>query len=57
LKNNEPSQNTDSRDLADRSLTLPQIKGARQRNKTVVNKHSENPTPKQDSWWKTELIS
>jgi hypothetical protein len=30
--------------------------GARQRNKPLVNKHSENPTPKQDSWWTTELI-
>jgi hypothetical protein len=32
---------------------LPQRRGARQRNKPPVNKHSENPTPKQDSWWAT----
>jgi hypothetical protein len=35
---------------------LPQRKKARQRNKPPVNKHSENPTPKQESWWATELI-
>jgi hypothetical protein len=35
---------------------LLQRKGVRQRNKPPVNKHSENPTPKQDSWWATELI-
>jgi hypothetical protein len=28
----------------------------RQRNKPSVIKHSENPTPKQDSLWATELI-
>jgi hypothetical protein len=28
-----------------------------QRNKPPVNKHGENPTPKQDDWWATELIS
>jgi hypothetical protein len=28
----------------------------RQRNKHLVNKHSENSTPKQESWWATELI-
>jgi hypothetical protein len=27
----------------------------RQRNRPLI-KHSENPTPKQDSWWATELI-
>jgi hypothetical protein len=42
--------------LADRSLTLPQRKWVRQRNKPPVIKNSENPTPKQDSWWGTELI-
>jgi hypothetical protein len=36
---------------------LPQRKGTRQRNKAPIIKHSENPTPKQDSWWTTELIS
>jgi hypothetical protein len=36
---------------------LPQRKEARQRNKHPVIKHSENPTPKQDTWWATELIS
>jgi hypothetical protein len=35
---------------------LLQRKGARQRNKPPVIKHSENPTLKQDSWWATELI-
>jgi hypothetical protein len=35
---------------------LPQRKGVRQRNKPPVIKHSENPTPKQDSWWATVLI-
>jgi hypothetical protein len=34
-----------------------QRKGARQRNKLPVIKHSENLTPKQDGWWATELIS
>jgi hypothetical protein len=28
----------------------------RQRNKPPVIKHNENPTPKQESWWATELI-
>jgi hypothetical protein len=42
----KPSQHTDSRRLADGSLTLPQRKGARQRNKPPVSQHSENPTPK-----------
>jgi hypothetical protein len=36
---------------------LPQRKGARQRNKLPVNQHTENPTPKQGSWWATQLIS
>jgi hypothetical protein len=53
----KPSQHTDSSGLADRSLTLPQRKGARQRNKPPVNQNSENPTPKQDGCWATELIS
>jgi hypothetical protein len=35
---------------------LPQRKGARQRIKLPVIKHSEKPAPKQDSWWATELI-
>jgi hypothetical protein len=35
---------------------LLQREGERQRNKPPVIKHSENPTPKQDSWWATELI-
>jgi hypothetical protein len=48
---------TNSRELADGSLTLPQKRGAKQRNKPPINQHSENPTPKQDSWWATELIS
>jgi hypothetical protein len=54
--NSKPSQHADSRGPADRSLNLPQRKGVRQRNKPPVNKHSEDPTPKQDSWWTTELI-
>jgi hypothetical protein len=29
----------------------------KQRNKPPLIKNSENPTPKQDSWWVTELIS
>jgi hypothetical protein len=28
----------------------------RQQNKPSVIKHSETPTPTQDSWWATELI-
>jgi hypothetical protein len=28
----------------------------RQRNKPLVIKHSENPTPQQDSWWAIELV-
>jgi hypothetical protein len=51
------SQHTDSRGSADGSLALPQRNGARQRNKPPVKKHSEKPTPKQDSWCITELIS
>jgi hypothetical protein len=43
--------------MADRSMTLLQRKGVRQRNKPPVNKHNEKTTPKQDSWWATELIS
>jgi hypothetical protein len=35
---------------------LSQRKGARQRNNSPVIKHSENPTPKHDSWWDTQLI-
>jgi hypothetical protein len=35
---------------------LPQRKDARQRKMPPVIKHSENTTPKQDSWWDTELI-
>jgi hypothetical protein len=35
---------------------LFQRKGAGQRNKASVNQHSENPTPKQDSWWAAKLI-
>jgi hypothetical protein len=35
---------------------LSQRKGARQRNKPPVIKQIENPTPKQVSWWATELI-
>jgi hypothetical protein len=35
---------------------LPQRKEARKINKTPIIMHSENPTPKQDSWWATELI-
>jgi hypothetical protein len=35
---------------------LPQRKGAKQRNKPSLIKHRENPTPKQNSWWATELI-
>jgi hypothetical protein len=42
--------------LADGSLTLPQRKEGMQSNKPPVIKHSENPTPKQDSWWAIELI-
>jgi hypothetical protein len=33
------------------------IFSTRQRNKPLVNQHSENPTAKQDSWWAAELIS
>jgi hypothetical protein len=44
------SQHTDSRGPANRSLTCPKKEGAKQRNKPSVNQHSENPTPKQDSW-------
>jgi hypothetical protein len=35
---------------------LFQRKRARQKNKPSVIKHSENPTPKKDSRWATELI-
>jgi hypothetical protein len=45
------SQHADSR-----GLTLPQRNGTRQRKKPTIIKNSENPTPKQDSWWATELI-
>jgi hypothetical protein len=37
-------------EVDEKSLTLPQGKGVRQRNKPPVNKHSENPTPKQDKF-------
>jgi hypothetical protein len=57
VKNRKPSQYADSRGPADGSLTLLQRKRVRQRNKTPVSKHSENPTPKQDSWWATKLLS
>jgi hypothetical protein len=50
------SQHTDSGRPMVGSLNLPQRNRARQRNKSSVIKHSENPTPKQDSWWATELI-
>jgi hypothetical protein len=53
----KPSQHSDSRELADGFLTLPQRKGVRQRNKPPINQHSKNPTPKQDGWWATELFS
>jgi hypothetical protein len=53
----KPSQHAEIKGPADRSLTLPQRKGPRQRNKPSVNKNSKNPTPKQDSWWTTKLIS
>jgi hypothetical protein len=57
LKNNQQTITTcRQRGLANGALTLPQRKGVRQRNKAPVIKHSENPTPKQDSWWATELI-
>jgi hypothetical protein len=46
--NSKPSQHADSRGPGDGSLTLPQRKVVRQRSKPQVNKHSENPTPKQD---------
>jgi hypothetical protein len=36
---------------------VSQRKGARQKNKPPANQHSKNPTPKQDGWWATELIS
>jgi hypothetical protein len=36
---------------------LPQRKGERQRNKPPVSQHSKSPTPKQNGWWATELIS
>jgi hypothetical protein len=45
-----------ARGLADGSLTLPQRKRARQRNKPPVNQLSKNLTPKQNGWWATELI-
>jgi hypothetical protein len=35
---------------------LHQRKGAGERNKPPVNKHSKNPIPKQGNWWATELI-
>jgi hypothetical protein len=40
---------------AEGSLTLPQGKGIRQRNKTLVNKQSKKTTPKQYKWT-AELI-
>jgi hypothetical protein len=55
--NSEPSQHADSRGVVDGSLTLPQRKGVRQRNKPLINKYSGKPPPKQDSWWTIELIS
>jgi hypothetical protein len=36
---------------------LPQIKGARQRNKLPVNQHGKNSTPKQNGWWAIKLFS
>jgi hypothetical protein len=57
LKNKQETTTADSRGQADRSLTLPQGKKFRQRNKPLVNKHSKKPTPNQDSWWTEELIS
>jgi hypothetical protein len=57
LINSKPLQHTDRRRPCGGSLTLPQRKEVRQRNKPPVNKNSEKPNPKQDSWWTTELIS
>jgi hypothetical protein len=48
--------NTMSRGPADESLTLPQRKGTRQRNKPPVNQQSKNSTTKQDRRWTTEVI-
>jgi hypothetical protein len=55
--NSKSSQHIDNRGPAEGSLTLPQGKGARQRNMSPVNKHSEKPTLMQDNRWSTELIS
>jgi hypothetical protein len=38
------------------SLTFPKRKGAKQRNKPPIIKHSKYPTPKQDNWWAIELV-
>jgi hypothetical protein len=57
MKNKQQTITADSRGPADGSLTLPQRKGVRQRNKPLVNKHSKKPTPQQDSWWTIELSS
>jgi hypothetical protein len=56
LKNKQSSQHADSRGPADTTLTLPQRKGVKQRNKPPVNKYSKKPPPKWDSWWTTEMI-
>jgi hypothetical protein len=40
-------QHAASRGMADRTRTPPQRKGVRQRNKPLVNKHSEKPPTKQ----------
>jgi hypothetical protein len=52
----KPAYHADSREPADGSLTLPQRKGMRQRNKPPINQHSKIPTLNQDGWWPTELI-
>jgi hypothetical protein len=54
--NTKRSQHTDSKGSDDGSLILSQRKVSRERNKTLVNKQSKSLTPKQDSWWATELI-
>jgi hypothetical protein len=52
----KPSQHSDSRGPADGSLTFAPEKGGEAKKQALVIKHSENPTPKQDSWWATEVI-
>jgi hypothetical protein len=57
LKNKEQTITTYWQEGAGWQITdIAPEKGARQRNKPSINQHSENPTPKQDSWWATELI-